>query len=278
MDKLEAFRTIALQAGQGELTFPTNVNASIKIKRMLDNPDCNLASAGQLLMTEPLIAARALAMANSATYNRSAGEITKLSAAVMRLGLRTLQSLVAAEIVRQFASKITDPSIRAKASQLWEHTAHVAALAHVLARKVTRVDPETAMFAGIIHEIGGFYLLSRAHDFPGVLDVQSEGWLEFGEKAIGRRVLTKLSMPEPVIAAVESLWFGGHTKPPVTLGDTLMLANDLAPVASPLHKKEGAASQHTNTMIDFEVGEETLQSILLESSDEIKTLVASLMT
>ncbi|HEY8100955.1 MAG TPA: HDOD domain-containing protein [Burkholderiaceae bacterium] len=278
MDKLEAFRTIALQAGQGELTFPTNVNASLKIKRMLDNPDCNLASAGQLLMTEPLIAARALAMANSATYNRSGGEITKLSAAVMRLGLRTLQSLVAAEIVRQFASKITDPAIRSKAAQLWEHTAHVAALAHVIARRVTNVDPETAMFAGIIHEIGGFYLLSRAHDFPGVLDVQSEGWLEFGEKAIGRRVLTKLSMPEAVIAAVESLWFGEHNRPPVTLGDTLMLANDLAPVASPLHKKEGATHQPATTIIDFEVGEETLQSILLESADEIKALVASLMT
>ncbi|MGZ3158395.1 MAG: HDOD domain-containing protein [Burkholderiaceae bacterium] len=278
MDKLEAFRTIALQAGQGELTFPTNVNASLKIKRTLDNPDCNLAAAGQLLMTEPLIAARALAMANSATYNRSGGEITKLSAAVMRLGLRTLQSLVAAEIVRQFASKITDPLVRSKASQLWEHTAHVAALAHVIARRVSNVDPETAMFAGIIHEIGGFYLLSRAHDFPGVLDVQSEGWLEFGEKAIGRRVLTKLSMPEAVIAAVESLWFGDHTRPPVALGDTLMLANDLAPVASPLHKKDGAPHHPPTTIIDFEVGEETLQSILLESTDEIKTLVASLMT
>jgi HD-like signal output (HDOD) protein len=278
MDKLEAFRTIALQAGQGELTFPTNVNASLKIKRTLDNPDCNLAAAGQLLMTEPLIAARALAMANSATYNRSGGEITKLSAAVMRLGLRTLQSLVAAEIVRQFASKITDPAVRSKASQLWEHTAHVAALAHVIARRVTKVDPETAMFAGIIHEIGGFYLLSRAHDFPGVLDVQSEGWLEFGEKAIGRRVLTKLSMPEAVIAAVESLWFGDHTRPPVSLGDTLMLANDLAPVASPLHKKEGAQHHQPVPVIDFEVGEETLQSILLESASEIKALVASLMT
>jgi HD-like signal output (HDOD) protein len=278
MDKLEAFRTIALQAGQGELTFPTNVNASLKIKRMLDDPDCNLASAGQLLMTEPLIAARALAMANSVTYSRSSEEITKLSAAVMRLGLRTLQSLVAAEIVRQFASKITDHNVRAKAAQLWEHTAHVAALAHVLARRVSNVDPETAMFAGIIHEIGGFYLLSRAHDFPGVLDVDSEGWLEFGEKAIGRRVLTKLSMPAAVVAAVEALWFGDHTRPPVTLGDTLMLANDLAPVPSPLHKKDEEVSQYAVPVIDFEVGEETLQSILLESADEIKTLVKSLMT
>jgi len=277
MDKLEAFRTIAIQAGQGELTFPTNVNASIKIKRALDDPECNLAEAGKLLMTEPLIAARALAMANSATYNRTGSEITKLSAAVMRLGFRTLQSIVAAEIVRQFSSKITDPTIRAKAAQLWEHTAHVAALAHVLARRVTNVDPETAMFAGIIHEIGGFYLLSRAHDFPGVLDVQSEGWLEFGEKAIGRRVLTKLSMPEAVIAAVESLWFGEHHQPPVSLGDTLLLANSLSPVASPLHQKDGAPPQEP-VVIDFEVGEETLQSILLESSDEIRTLVASLMT
>jgi len=47
-----------------------------------------------------------------------------------------------------------------------EHTAHVASLAHVIARRVTRLDPETALFAGIIHEVGGFYLLSRVKDHP----------------------------------------------------------------------------------------------------------------
>lgn len=277
MDRLKAFSTIAVQAGKGELTFPTNVNASLRIKRSLDDPECNLEDAAKLLMTAPLIAARAVAMSNAATYNRSGVEITNVRNAVMRLGFKTLQSLVAAEIVKEFGLNIVDPSARAKAAQLWEHTAHVAALAQVLARRVTNLDPETAMFAGIVHEIGGFYLLFRAHDFPGLLDGAAEGWQGFGEKAIGRRVLGKLSVPSTVTAAAESLWFGAHERPPVTLGDTLLLANALAPVASPLQDQAGTRKP-ADPPIDFEVGDdETLQGILEQSSEEIKALTASLL-
>ncbi len=278
MDRLKAFRTIAIQAGRGELSFPTNVNSTLRIKRVLDDPNCNLEEAANLLMTAPLIAARTVAMANSAAYNRAGGEITSLRTAVMRLGFRTLHAIVGAEIMRQFANSSADPITQAKAAQLWEHTAHVAALAHVLAKRVTHVDSETAMFAGIVHEIGGFYLLYRASDFPGLLDGKTEGWQEFGEKAVGRRVLGQLAMPESVMKAAESLWFGIHLRPPVTLGDTLLLANELAPVASPLHPhRPGATTQQPRSEIDFQVGDETLQGILEESAEQIETLTASLL-
>lgn len=277
MDRLKAFSTIAVEAGRGELAFPTNVNASLQIKRVLDDPDCNLEQAAKLLMTAPLIAARTVAMANSAAYNRRGAEVTSTRNAVMLLGFKTLQSLVAAEIVRQFGSTITDPSVRATAQQLWEHTAHVAALAHVIARRVTHLDPETAMFAAIVHEIGGFYLLYRAHDYPGLLDGESESWQEFGQKAIGRRVLGQLSVPKTVTVAVEALWFGVHTRPPITLGDVLLLAKELAPVASPFQRRTSAGAEQAAHIIDFSVGKETLQGILAESSEEIRTLAASLL-
>ena len=91
------------------------------------------------------------------------------------------------------------------------------------------------MFAGIVHEVGGFYLLSRAEEFPGLLEGDAEDWAEYGEKIIGRGVLKKLDVPAPVLTAVESLWTGVGANPPATLGDLLFLANQLAPVASPLH-------------------------------------------
>jgi hypothetical protein len=34
---------------------------------------------------------------------------------------------------------------------------------------VTRQDPETALFAGLIHEVGALYLISRANDYPVLL-------------------------------------------------------------------------------------------------------------
>jgi HD-like signal output (HDOD) protein len=277
MDRLEALKSIAAQAGRGELTFPTSVEASLKLQRALNDPDCHIETAARLVQAEPLLAARTVAIANSAAYNRSGTEVTNVSAAVHRVGFRTLGALTAAVIVRQIDNQITDPGLRAKADQLWQHSVHVAALAQVIARRVSHVDPETAMFAGIVHEVGGFYLLSRAAEFPGLLDGGAEEWIEHGEVAIGRGVLVKLGVPAPVTGAIEALWNGMRALPPETLGDTLLLANDLAASNSPLHERPGATTARAAATIDFTTGNGTLASILEESAEEVHSLAAALL-
>ena len=277
MDRLEAFKSIAEQASRGELTFPTNVDATLKLQRALSDPDCHADVAARLVQAEPLLAARTVAIANSVAYNRSGNEITNVRNAVQRVGFRTLNALAAAVIVRQLDSKITQPALRAKADQLWKHSAHVAALSQVIAKRVANLDPETALFAGIVHEVGGFYLLSRAEEFPGLLDGEPEEWVEHGEIQIGRCVLKKLNVPEAVMKAIEGVWAGMRALPPETLGDTLLLANDLSPVASPLHERPGATSMSAASTIDFVIGEGTLASIMAESSEEVKSLTAALI-
>jgi HD-like signal output (HDOD) protein len=276
MDRLEALKSIAAQATRGELTFPTNVDATLKLQRALNDPACHVDAAARLVQAEPLLAARTVAIANSAAYNRSGADVTNVRAAVHRVGFRTLGALAASVIVRQLASEITEPALRAKADQLWQHTVHVAALAQVIARRVSHVDPDTAMFAGIVHEVGGFYLLSRAIEYPGLLDGGAEEWIEHGEVAIGRGVLLKLGVPAPVMGAIEALWNGMRALPPETLGDTLLLANDLAPTPSPLHQRAGATTQHGAATIDFTSGNGTLSSILEESAEEVRGLVDAL--
>jgi hypothetical protein len=277
MDRIDALKTIAAQAGRGDLHFPTHVHATLKLQRALGEPDCHLDDAARLVQTEPLLAARTVAIANSAAYNRSGSDVTNVKAAVGRVGFRTLGALAAAVIVRQLAGEIRDPAVRAKADQLWLHSTHVAALSQVIARRVSFVDPETAMFAGIVHEVGGFYLLSRAAEFPGLLDGDPDEWIEHGETAIGRGVLLKLGVPAPVMGAIEALWNGMRALPPETLGDTLLLANDLSPVASPLLERHpGVAGLQVGATIDFAVGEGTLSAILQESADEVDSLKAAL--
>jgi HD-like signal output (HDOD) protein len=277
MDRLEALKSIAAQAGRGELTFPTSVDATLTLQRALLDGDCHVDTAARLVQAEPLLAARTVSIANSVAYNRAGNDVTNVRAAVQRVGFRTLGALAAAVIVRQLASEITDPALRARADRLWEHSAHVAALAQVIARRVSRVDPETAMFAGIVHEVGGFYLLSRAGEYPGLLDGEPEEWIEHGEVALGRAVLLRLGVPAPVMGAIEALWNGMRALPPETLGDTLMLANDLSPVASPLHERAGALTQQAAATIDFTTGEGTLARILEESADEVRGLTAALL-
>lgn len=281
MNRLDALNSIAASASRGELIFPANVDASLKLQQALADPDCHIEAAVRLVQADPLLAARTVAIANSAAYNRSGNDITNVRSAVQRLGVRTLQSVVASLIVRQLGSTITDPQLKAKADQLWEHTAHVAALSQVIARRVTRVDPDTALFAGIMHEVGGFYLLSRASEFPGILDGDAQEWVEHGEQAVGRGVLTKLKVPEAVMQAIEALWEGLRAIPPESPADTLLLANDLAPVASPLNENPAAIAVRAKRAaagIDCLIGEhDTLSSIMAESAEEVQSLLRVLV-
>ncbi|OHC63285.1 MAG: histidine kinase [Rhodocyclales bacterium GWA2_65_20] len=277
MDKREAFKSLAADVAKGELAFPTSAQVAMRVRRALDDPDCHIDAAAKLVQAEPLLSARVVAIANSVAFNRSGREITDVRTAVARLGFRTVRALATALVTRQLAGAPAVKTYQDLAAQLWEHTAHVASLAHVIARRVTRLDPETAMFAGIVHEVGGFYLLSRAKDFPGLLDGELSDWIDAGEIEVGRAVLNVLSVPAPVMLAIEAYWDGFLAMPPTTLADTLLLAEELAPVPSPLHRLGG--KEHGEGMtasIDMAIGEETLLSILEESAEEVVSLTGAL--
>lgn len=277
MDKREVFQAIAADLAQGEPAFPTSARVAIRVQQALADPDCAVATAATLVQAEPLLAARVVAMANSVVFNPSGRPITDVKTAVTRLGFKTVRSLAAALVTRQMAGGQGTPHSRELATRLWEHTTHVASLANVIARRVTKVDPDTAMFAGIMHEVGGFYLLSRAADFPGLLDGGFDDWLDVGEMQVGRALLTLLSVPEPVQQAID-IYFDGYLEiPSSTLGHTLLLADMLAPVPSPLRRHEpGDDRKDQSDRVDMVIGEQTLTGILQESADEVSSLIAAL--
>ena len=278
MNRLETFGLIAAQAERGEIIFPTSVNAALRLQLALDDPECHIENAIKLVLGEPQLAARTVALANSAAFNRN-GEatVTNVRAAVMRIGYRSLQMLVASRVVRQFGNRIVDPLLRAKVEQLWQHTAHVAALAKVFALRVTLVNPDTALFAAIVHEVGGFYLLSRADEFPGLLDADAENWGQLCEEVVSREVMRKLAIPPTVMEAIQNLRSGLIGMPPTGLLDTLLLANQFAPIPSPLAPHAPAGCAHEDSALDFALDRATLLHIVQESADEFQRLSAALL-
>ncbi len=282
MNRLETFGLIAAQAERGEITFPTSVNAVLRLQRALDDPDCHLDEAIKLVLGEPQLAARTVALANSVAYSGAGagGAVTNVRAALGRIGMRNLQLLVASLVVRQFGSRIVNSELRAKAEQLWQHTAHVAALSRVLARRVTGIDPDTAVFAAIVHEVGGFYLLSRADEFPGLLDADPENWIALCEEVVSAEVLKKLAIPAPVSEAIAGMRHGLMGMPPCSLLDTLLLANHLSPVPSPLDVSARAAQPlvaHEQCALDLVLDRATMESIVVEAAEQHRLMSAALL-
>lgn len=277
MDRLEALNHILGQAGRGELIFPANLAAALNLQQALDDPGCHLEAAAELVLAEPLIAARLVAIGNSVAYTRFGGRISNVRSAVSLLGFKTLRSLVAAIVVRQFAGAMSDASLLRKGELLWQHCANVAALAKVIAREFTEVDPETAMFAAIVHEISGFYLLFRAEEFPELLQGVPDESSKEASRVLAQCVLQVLKVPKAVASAVEHLYSGTSSLPPASLGDVLALANDLASVPSPLAGLEIAGSATPAQLVDFQVGDKTLQGVLAESEGEIRSMLEALL-
>lgn len=276
MDVCTALDAIAADAARGDIVFPTHTEIPLRVQRLLDDPDCSIDALGKLIAAEPILATRVLAIANSIAYNPGGRAIGELKGAVARLGFASLRALVAAVIVRQMKEMSKTDAHRALAGRLWEHTASVAALARVIARRVTRQNPDAAFFAGVVHEVGSFYLIARADTFPGLLAGDLELWHGDGEAAVGRAVLNALQAPAPIVEAMATLWSGFLAMPPSSLGDTLLLADQLSPVESPIDALSGMSRQGMAVELELLIDDQTLTDILAESAEEVASLTSAL--
>lgn len=268
--------TIAAQAANGEIVFSTHADIAWRVQRLLDDPNCSIEQLGKLISAEPLLAARTISVANSVSYKPGSRAITDIKSAVSRLGFAALRALTASVIVRQMAGNVQSAEQKAMSARLWEHTANVAALARVIARRITRQNPDSAFLAGIVHEIGSFYLISQETKHPGLLTGDLERWHGDGEALVGRAILRSLDLPAAIQDALETLWSGFLAMPPSSLGDTLLLADELSPVESPLNDSIGISRKGMPAEIELLVDDDTLSHILAESAEEVASLTSAL--
>lgn len=263
---------VLAEIGRGEVSFPTHADVALRVRLALDDPDLHLAKAAQIIQAEPLLSARVVAVANSIAFNRTGARVADVRTAVTRVGIRLLRALATAVVMRQMAGGMRSPKFRDLAARLWEHTAHVAALSHILAGRFVRGAAEIALFAGMVHEVNGFYLLSRNDSHPELF--LEEGALQAiaADATVGRAVLNALAVPEEVLDAVASLWRDEPPVfPPVTLGDVLRLANGLTPIQSPLQPEAAASPLPLPPAVESQLAE-----ILDQSSDELEQMTAAL--
>ena len=151
----------------------------------------------------------------------------------------------------------------------------VAAIARVLARRIGRINADEAMLAGLVHNIGIFYLLYRAAEYPEYRSDQAAmlellgGWHE----SIGESLLHILGMPAAITDAVRDHEHIKHTETPCNVCDVLYFANLLADddmswlPGNPLSANEIMARASDR---------ERYADLLEEAKDDIESLYAAL--
>lgn len=221
---------IADDLARGDVSFPTCLDAALKIRAALNDPALTIDTISRVVLTEPLVATKVIRLANSAALNPSGREIADVRTAAMRVGFGAIRNLAMAVAIEQLMREREMSVFRERSRLLWEHSIEVAALSCVLARQMTALNPDEALFAGLVHDIGHFYLLYQIARHPGVVrdDDELQRILSEWHVNIGHAVLVALDTPDTILLAVHlhETPFSGDR--PTSLGEILYAANCLA--------------------------------------------------
>lgn len=276
---IEALTPYAQSMEAEELNFATSADVSLRVMKAVDNPDVSIDDLARIVTAEPLLSAKVIRMANSAALNPSGKNITDLKQAVMRVGIAPIRSLAMALTLDQLRHSQRMAVCRQLANRLWERSIHVAALSYVVARRLSSLPADDAMLAGIVHDLGRFYLLGIASDkFPELLNdqpslVEALDALDIGA---GSKLLEALGMPESIIASVAGRNSFGGGMPPEKLSDVLFLACWLAPPANPFEDAEERAGARAQEGAALGLDRQTIADFVSASGDEIYSIALAL--
>lgn len=214
----------------GDVNFPTCMDAAILVRNTLKNPFANLQQVVQAIGVEPLISSKLLRLANSAAINPGGQRIADLGTAIGRLGFDIVRTTSLAVAMDQMLKSRHLAGYDNISRQTWEYSIQVAAIARVLARHLGRVNPDQAMLTGLVHNIGVFYLMYRAAEYPEYRSNEPAmielllGWHE----GIGESLLHILGVPTQITDAVRDQSQIRNVETPCTLADILYFAKQLA--------------------------------------------------
>jgi len=273
-----ALRRIVEEGKVGELSFPTSIDASRRVMKAVENPDIGLSDLAKIVVAEPLLSAKVIRLANSVALNPSGQMLRDVKQAVVRVGMDPIKALAMVLLMDQLRQTQRHRGCRELSNLLWERSIHVAALSFVIARKLTRLNPDEAMFAGIVHDLGRFYLLARAAEFPELLEDQvtlAETINDLSDRAASM-VLGQLDLPASVVQAVLGSRRYSGSMPPTTLSDLLFIAGALSPRPDPFDQLDARVVAPANGGVFLGLDQSTVVEVVTASGDEIYSIVIAL--
>jgi HD-like signal output (HDOD) protein len=267
---------IAKDLSRKDIKFPTFIDASLGVRMALGKKELSNTELARVVSSEPLLSARVVALANSVALNPSGREVSDLKNAVMMVGQNALRSLAVSIAMDQIAHAKELEPFKVQAKQIWEHSLEVAAIAYVLAKKQGLASPDEALFAGLVHDLGHFYLMWRAARFPELVEHPDElrAIVHDWHPGIGSALLHSLDLPEAVCRACDEHELAPQLLTHGSLSELLSVANRCSKSREALlgRSPEEQAKEPAHGGLD----EETARAILEEAAREVESLLAAL--
>ncbi|MGY6278160.1 HDOD domain-containing protein [Methylomonas sp. MgM2] len=157
------FDSFAKACRENKLRLPSLPNVAIKLQQAM-RQNIGINDAVKIIQIDPPIVAKLIQAANSPLY-ASVNPVNNCHDAVNRIGLTGVRNLILSISLKQlFQSK--DRELMNGMQKLWKSSLYVSSLCFVLAEECSGINPEDALLAGLICDIGAIPLLHFAERFP----------------------------------------------------------------------------------------------------------------
>lgn len=273
----EAFafvQALASELSRGKVDLPSFPDIAMRVRKVLADEEVSQEQVVRIVGSEPALAARLMQIANSAALNFTGKPITELRTAINRMGHNMVRSAAIAFAMSQLKKVDSLKGLEKPLDDLWKSSAAVAAMSHAVAKRYSKINPDTGMLAGLLHGIGKLYILTRSSKHPVLFADQAtynqivRDW----HSPVAKALLENWDMAEEIVNAVSDYedMERAHSGP-VDLTDVLTVGNLLAafkehPESLEINMHDVAACKRMN------IDRASYEKLIDESEHEIDAL------
>ena len=187
-----------------QLILPSLPDIALKVRHAVENEDSNVHDIIKIINMDQSIVTKIIKTANSAMYNTSGKNIESTKAAFLRIGTKKLLNLVLSYSLKELF-KSDSSALKSKMKEVWQHSVKVAAISSIISRVSSLLDPEKALLAGLLHNIGAVALLNNLQHEPSLYEDENqlENMLFDLQSEIGESILSQWKFPDELINAAK---------------------------------------------------------------------------
>ncbi|MFO8140501.1 MAG: HDOD domain-containing protein [Marinobacter sp.] len=207
-----------------KLVLPTLPEVALQVRDIAESEDSAIADLVKAISNDTALSARIIRVCNSPLF-RGSRAIENLNMAVSRLGMTYTSNLamgLAMEQMFQATSDMIDKRLRAT----WQTSTEVAGVCHVLAQHYTRLKPDQATLAGLVHLIGVLPILRYVEDQDiQISSIMLDNVIDQLHPRIGAMILKKWDFPKELQNVPLEYASFQREVPAADYADLVMIAN-----------------------------------------------------
>ncbi len=172
-----------------ELNIPSLPDVAIKLRNAMQD-EASIADVVKIIQHDPVFSAKLIGLANCPLYH-SAAPVKSCHEAVTRIGLNATRNLVIGLSINRIF-KTNSPVIKKYLDEIWKESLSISIISFVLASITKQANPEEALLAGLICNIGSIPFFSFAANFPKEYCTQAdiERALPYIKGPVGYKILS----------------------------------------------------------------------------------------